>query len=94
MGAGWVPILRKIVLPISWRLIAAALALGAVWLLAAQLGSSVFLIVKTDIGLAIVATGALLLVNGAIRSARAAMAMRARNQADVISESTGSAATA
>jgi CubicO group peptidase (beta-lactamase class C family) len=72
--SGWASILRRAALTLGWRLVVATALIGLLWLLAAQLGASPLLIVNTDLGVSIVAIAVLLLVNGAVRTARAYIA--------------------
>jgi hypothetical protein len=77
---GWASILRRMVLPMGWRLVAAGLAVGFAWMLASQLGASVLLIASTDLGVALIAIATLLLVNGGLRATRSAFSMRSTNR--------------
>ena len=73
-------LLRRIALPMGWRLVAAALPLGLLLILGSSLGAPISVIATTDIGLSGIAIAALLLVNGAVRAVVAGTAMRSRTQ--------------
>jgi len=77
---GWRLLLRRIALPMGWRLVAAALPLGLLLILGSSLGAPISVIATTDIGLSGIAIAALLLVNGAVRAVLAGTAMRSRTQ--------------
>lgn len=77
---GWSSVLRRMVVPIGWRVVAAAIPLGLLLALGSSIGAPISLIAATDIGLAGIAIAALLLVNGAVRVVLAGTAMRSRTQ--------------
>ena len=77
---GWISVLRRMVLPIAWRVVAAAIPLGLLLALGSSIGAPISLIAATDIGLAGIAIAALLLVNGVVRAVLAGTAMRSRTR--------------
>jgi hypothetical protein len=77
---GWISVLRRMVLPIAWRVVAAAIPLGVLLALGSSIGAPISLIAATDIGLAGIAIAALLLVNGVLRAVLAGTAIRSKTR--------------
>jgi len=76
---GMVWILRRLIVPLAWRLALASVASG-VWfvLLAGTFGASALLLAESDLGTAVIALSGLLLINGGLRTAWAYRSMQSR----------------
>jgi len=73
-------ILRRMVMPLAWRVAAASIPVGLLFgVLGGLIGASPLLIAETDLGVSVIGISGLLLINGALRSARAYRSMRSRN---------------
>jgi hypothetical protein len=78
--AGWVWLVRHMVVPVAWRLALAVAATGLLFVIVGgMLGASPRLMAETDLGVATLALSGLLLVNGVLRGARAYVSRQARH---------------